>query len=414
MVKVHGKQSKRISLRRRYNIDKKCREAGKKQKKLARKLKKAGFVKNKQREPSIPNLFPYKEQMIQQMENKERQDEESKKLAKQLRKKLRKQLAQESLDKKEEKDDMEEYMQQVNGKIIRYTEEKKDEEVEAQDELALNDKKVVQSRKAYIKDLKSVVDQADVVLEVLDARDPMGCRNIEMEHQVIAQNKKLVLVINKIDLVPAENARDWLKVLRDEHPAILFKSTTQNQRQNLSSKIALHKSSLTERTDLVDSLLQSSKGVGTDNLIQLLKNYCRADSSERKNKHSIIVGVIGFPNVGKSSLINSLKRSRVAGTGNQPGFTKGIQEVYLDSDIVLLDSPGVVLSKDNSDSLILRNVIKIDDLEDPITPVEAMINRISKKELTKTYRISDFNTVNEFLASIARKTGKLSKGGIPD
>ena len=373
------------------------------------------MIKTQQKEPGIPNLFPYKQQMIQQMENKERQDEESKKLAKQLRKKLRKQITQDTLDKKEgEGDDMEEYMEKINGKIIRYTEEKKEEKVEDEDELALNDKKVVQSRKAYIKDLKSVVDQADVVLEVLDARDPMGCRNIEMEHSVIAQNKKLVLVINKIDLVPAENARDWLKVLRDEHPTILFKSTTQSQRHNLSSKIALHKSSLTERTDLVDSLLQSSKGVGTDNLIQLLKNYCRADTSERKNKHSIIVGVIGFPNVGKSSLINSLKRSRVAGIGNQPGFTKAIQEIYLDSDIVLLDSPGVVLSKDNSDSLILRNVIKVDDLEDPITPVEAMINRISKKELMKIYRVSDFNTVNEFLASIARKTGKLSKGGIPD
>lgn len=294
----------------------------------------------------------------------------------------------------------------------RYTEEQKVDEVE--DELAANDKKIVQSRKAYMKDLKSVIDQSDVVLEVLDARDPMGCRNIEMEHQVIAQNKKLVLVLNKIDLIPPENARDWLKVLRDEHPTILFKSTTQMQRQNLSSKISLHKSSLTERKELVENLLQSSKGVGTDNMIQLLKNYCRNDTSERKQKHAIIVGVIGFPNVGKSSLINSLKRSRVAATGNTPGFTKGIQEVYLDKDIVLLDSPGVVLSKDNADSLILRNAIKIDDLEDPITPVEALISRVSRKELLKAYHIAEFSTVNEFLASISRKTGKLSKGGVPD
>lgn len=280
--------------------------------------------------------------------------------------------------------------------------------------MAANDKRVGQSRKAYIKDLKSVIEQADVVLEVLDARDPNGCRNIEMENNVLSQNKKLVLVLNKIDLVPIENARDWLKVLRDEHPTILFKSSTQNQRMNLSAKISLHKSSLTERTDMVDTMLKGSNAIGTDNMIQLLKNYCRNDSSERKSKHAITVGVIGFPNVGKSSLINSLKRSRVAGTGNTPGFTKGIQEVYIDKDIVLLDSPGVVLSNENSDSLILRNVIKIEDLDDPITPVEALINRVDKKELVKIYKITAFETVNEFLCAVARKTGKLSKGGIPD
>jgi len=127
-----------------------------------------------------------------------------------------------------------------------------------------------------------------------------------------------------------------------------------------------------------------------------------------------VVGVIGFPNVGKSSLINSLKRSRVAGTGNTPGFTKGIQEVYIDSDIVLLDSPGVVLSKDNTDSLILRNVIKIEDLEDAVGPVEVLLGKVDKKEGIKQYRIAEFETTNQFLAQIARKTGKLCKGYVPN
>jgi nuclear GTP-binding protein len=158
---------------------------------------------------------------------------------------------------------------------------------------------------------------------------------------------------------------------------------------------------------MVESMLSGGKAVGTDNMIQLLKNYCRNDTSERKHKHSIVVGVIGFPNVGKSSLINSLKRARVAGTGNTPGFTKGIQEIYLDNDIVLLDSPGVVLSKDNTDSLILRNVIKVEDLEDPVTPVEVLINKVDKSELIKAYRIASFDTTNQFLALVARKTGKL-------
>ena len=74
MVKVHGKSSKRISLRRRYNIQKKCRSAKKKTAKLARKMKKMGIVKKPQREPSIPNSYPFKHKLINEMEEKQRDE----------------------------------------------------------------------------------------------------------------------------------------------------------------------------------------------------------------------------------------------------------------------------------------------------------------------------------------------------
>lgn len=75
-----------------------------------------------------------------------------------------------------------------------------------------------------------------------------------------------------------------------------------------------------------------------------------------------------------------------------------MQEIQLDKNIVLLDSPGVVLStKDQSDSLILRSAVKVEDIVDPIRPIEAVINRIQKDELLRFYRIADFKTVEEFL-----------------
>jgi len=120
MVKVHGRQSKRQTLARKYNIDKKCRGHKKKQAKLARKLKKSGMIKLTKKEPGIPNLFPHKKQMIEQMENKQRQDEDHKKMAKQLRRKMRKQAQEDYIEKKEEeRDEMNHYMSTVNSKIIR-------------------------------------------------------------------------------------------------------------------------------------------------------------------------------------------------------------------------------------------------------------------------------------------------------
>ena len=91
--------------------------------------------------------------------------------------------------------------------------------------------------------------------------------------------------------------------------------------------------------------------------------------------------LLGLPNVGKSSIINSLKRSKACLVGATPGITKSMQEVALDSKIILLDSPGMVLAAGNmSDSSVaLRNAIKVESLTDPITPVEAILRRTNKE-----------------------------------
>ncbi|KAK6061020.1 hypothetical protein COOONC_01317 [Cooperia oncophora] len=205
-----------------------------------------------------------------------------------------------------------------------------------------------------------------VFVGVLDARDPLGSRSSSVEQQVISSGKRLVLLLNK--------------------------SRFSSSNLNNSS---------------------SSRCIGADLVMKLLGNYCR----NKDIKTSIRVGVVGFPNVGKSSVINSLKRKRACNVGALPGITKEIQEIELDKHIRLIDSPGVVLlsAKDlDPVEVALRNAIRVDNLMDPIAPVIAILRRCSKETLMLHYSIPEFNSTEQFLALVARKLGRLKKGARPD
>ncbi|EGZ16477.1 hypothetical protein PHYSODRAFT_498057 [Phytophthora sojae] len=276
----------------------------------------------------------------------------------------------------------------------------------AGDELVINDA----SRRAYMKELRKVVDKADVVLEVLDARDPMGCRTLDMEDAIGNRHgKKLVLVLNKVDLVPPHVLQPWLKYLRGFYPTVAFKASTQNQSKHLSANFG-------KADKAAGEAVSGSKAVGTDALMQLLKNYCRSHGV----KTAITVGVIGYPNVGKSSVINSLKRSKAASVSSTAGHTKVMQEVHIDSKIKLLDCPGIVFDHSDSSALLLRNCINTESMADPVGAVQVLLTRCQPAQLAELYQLpvdavsKCFQDAVQFLVLVAQTKGKLGKGGIPD
>lgn len=112
--------------------------------------------------------------------------------------------------------------------------------------------------------------------------------------------------------------------MKEDFPTILFKANTQNQSSHLGSS-NLYNSNIDETNENIEQILNSNKSVGGENLLNLLKNYARIDSDTKK---TITVGIVGYPNVGKSSIINSMKRGKVVGVSNVPGYTKSMQEVF--------------------------------------------------------------------------------------
>jgi len=377
-----------MSCRKKYKIQRKVREHNRK----VRKEDKLNANKKKSKDPGIPNLYPFKEELLKQIQEKKEKDaeEKAKRKEQKVKKENRKRKLQD-LQKDAEK----------RAKLF-----EKRQESGIIDSKAFTKRPLEDSKKSFYKEFKKVVEESDVVIQVLDARDPLGCRCPQLEEQILAsgRNKKLVLLLNKIDLVPKDNAEKWLKHLRNEFPAVAFKASTQTQKNKLAqSKVTVK--------DASEDLLKTSNCVGASTLLKLLGNYCRNQGV----KSTITVGIVGFPNVGKSSVINSLKRGRACNVGATPGVTKSMQVVELDTHVKLLDCPGIVMATGSSDTqIILRNAVKVETLDDPVKPVEAILNRCNKAQVMEKYCVADYNSTMEFLSLFAKRLGKLKKGGIPD
>lgn len=403
------RKSKRVTLQQKYKINRRVKDHNKKLKKGALSN---GEIRKKQKrtENRIPNAWPYKEDLLKEIQVAKERMEDAKLRAREKRNEEMARRRGLLKDKPEENamDDDDESEDNESGS-------NSDSDDEEDDGNALGQN----SRRAYLKTLRKVVEKADVILHVLDARDPLGTRSKAIEEMVSAHmNKRIVFILNKSDLVPKENLQQWVAYLRRIHPTVLFKSNTQQQRDNLSRDSG--------KVSKSEDVSETSHAVGAEEIIQLLKNYARNGNASSSGSHSIIsVGVVGFPNVGKSSFINSLLRRRVVSVSSTPGHTKALQEVILDKHIRLIDSPGVVFSSihedmDSTDPMVaggnlLRNCVSIDEITNYLPVIEALLHRVTGPYLMQLYNIPRFtdNDATAFLSAVARAQGKLKKGGVP-
>lgn len=439
MVRVRKRTSKRTSTRMKEGIKKKAAAQHRKERKLAKKD--VTWKSNKSKDPGIPANFPYKNRIIEEIEAKRRTDLEEKERRKQERleaKRRTRELGEDVGDDDESMDEDEndgnnglsallESAQQAakeyNGEGIDDTMNGEQEDLEVAEydvdfyaDADDDDSELEKSRKAYDKIFKTVVDASDVILYVLDARDPEGTRSRRVEQAVLqSQGKRLILILNKIDLVPPYVLQQWLTFLKSSFPTIPLRAAP----------------GATNSTSFNRTLTQAATA---SSLLEALKTY----SNNSNLKRSIVVGVIGYPNVGKSSVINALTSrrggsSKACPVGNQAGVTTSMREVKVDNKLKILDSPGICFPSENKKmsrveqeaELALLNALPPKFIIDPYPAVLKLVKRLSKsEEMTESFKklyelppipAADADSfTKQFLIHIARKRGRLGKGGVPN
>ncbi|KAJ3523723.1 hypothetical protein NM688_g8679 [Phlebia brevispora] len=378
MPRIRKKTSKRGTTNQREKIKHKVSETRKKRKK---EVKKNTQWKSKhKKDPGIPNNFPYKDQILAEVAEQRRQAEEAKQLRKELKKtaKASTEAGGEEGSEHEESEAEFDGVAAINGASLASGSRTKKtaavEEVEEEEEAPV----LINPELA---NMKAILDAADVVVEMLDARDPLTYRSSHIEQVVKEKDgRKLVFVLNKI-----------------------------GQRQGAGD----------------DAL-------GTQAVLSIFEKW----ATEKTDDEPLVVAIVGVANSGKSSFVNSLLRKaavpvyQLSSSQDGPSTTSHAQEVVLEvsgKKIRLIDTPAVswihepVLSETEKASVRARDILtrnrgRIDRLKDPEPAVLEIATRAHRDDLMLFYSLPAFaeGDVTALLSALARAQGLIKKAGVPD
>ena len=258
---------------------------------------------------------------------------------------------------------------------------------------------MAKTRKQIAEDLKIV----DIVIELLDARIPVSSQNPDIAQ--IIKGKKKIIVLNKCDLADEKESKKWVSYFESKNiPAVLVDSNT---------------------------------GRGIDNVIRKIEKIMDEEKEIQAKKgrvgRKIRAMILGIPNVGKSSFINRISKKTTAEVGNKPGVTKQKQWIRINEKVELLDTPGVLWPKFESEEVALHlaftGTIKEDVLEKTEVAYslvkfllenarENLCNRYGLKseyieEILNRDNPENFN-IYEIMLEIGKKRGCMISGGIVD
>lgn len=230
----------------------------------------------------------------------------------------------------------------------------------------------------------------DIVIQLIDARIPMSSRNPDIDD--LAKNKYRLILLNKSDLADERVTVKWVEFFEKQGIKVIK--------------------------------LDSRQRSGMKSVNNAILEVCK-EKIERDRKRGIInrpvrAMIVGIPNVGKSTFINSFAGKACAKTGNKPGVTKGKQWIRLNKTVELLDTPGILWPKFDNEK-IANNLAFIGSINDQIlnlTELSLKFIESVKNDyagiFTSRYDIEEKDDGVTMLGDIAIARGCLKKGGEPD
>ncbi|WWC99664.1 hypothetical protein V866_006568 [Kwoniella sp. B9012] len=447
MPRIRKQTSNRKTTRDRAKIHKKSVDNKRKTKKAAKKDQ--TWKSKKKQDPGIPNSFPFKDQILAELAEERRKAEEEKIARREAAK-----AAKLAPPQEEAEGDTPGIISLSGAVLSRTAPLSAIAEPSTSSFVAADVPDLIDTALATLTD---VIDRADVICEVVDARDILGGRSGHVESLVKEADGRVVLLVNKIDLVPKEALESWLAKL--DIPAFLFKSSLPSPPTSSASS---------SKTPSLSSLPLHSV-LGKDEFFNAIKQWSSEKQSKSKSKSGskskskepvepLVIAFMGLPSVGKTSILNSLLSPKQPKHAVAPYIptatsakipepkTKAPVEVEIEVDgekVRVIDTPGWEYAEgddsededeDSEDEeevnpekwdalearlagdLLRRNLGRVDKVKDAFPLLNYIIKRSNHQDLMLAYNVPFFEAgdVEAFLTGVARAQGRIKKHGTPD
>ncbi|MEG0026500.1 MAG: ribosome biogenesis GTPase YlqF, partial [Bacilli bacterium] len=230
----------------------------------------------------------------------------------------------------------------------------------------------------------------DIVYEVIDARMPYSSKIKDIDKYI--KNKPCILIMTKIDLCDIVETDKWIKYYEKKGYIVVKVDLEENKN--------------------VKQIIEKTNTMMND------FNQMRIQKGMKTRKIRVLI--VGIPNVGKSTLINSLVGKKATTVGNKPGVTKSLDWIRINKDIELLDTPGILWPKFDTDTIAF-NLASLTAIKEEVLPLDQVaiyilkqLNQYYPHILEQRYNIKeiDFNNIEKTLDIIGKKRGCLIKGGL--
>ncbi|KAG9255371.1 putative ribosome biogenesis GTPase Lsg1 [Emericellopsis atlantica] len=293
-----------------------------------------------------------------------------------------------------------------------------------------------------------VIERSDLVVQIVDARNPLLFRSADLENYVkdVDPKKENLLLINKSDMLTQKQRKAWASHLKEAKIAFKFFSArlateaneegdSDDEPEASSSKRPAQQAvsegvSLGDENDdgIVPAVPLDEEDTKILTIEELEGIFLRHSPTNAEGDHKLQVGLIGYPNVGKSSTINALIGAKKVSVSATPGKTKHFQTIHLSERVILCDCPGLVFPNfaTTKADLVCNGILPIDQMREFAGPCGLVTQRIPKSFLEAVYGIriktraleeggSGTPTASELLRAYASARGYQTQGlGQPD